>query len=70
MYIFILPHIDLSFYDLLIEVQVSVDSVLYVQLNEINPRVNIEAFYYLTIYYSYGLHYRMDYSYVRTILWT
>ena len=42
--------IDSLYYDSLIEGQVSVDSVLYIQLNEINPNVNIKAFYYLAVY--------------------
>ena len=42
--------IDRWFYCLLIEARVYVDSILRVQLNEINHSVNIKAFYYVTVY--------------------
>ena len=47
-----MSYIDCMFHDLLIESQVSVDYVLYIQLNGINPNVDIKAFHYLAMYFS------------------
>ena len=47
-----------SCFDLLVETKVSVDSVLYVQLNGINNNVNIKAFYYLALFVSSILQFK------------